>query len=505
MSNLRIAYLLFIAATLAMLCYFYYPTILSYGSRWQVSGGTYSHGYPLLLLCILLVLRQISGIICIPPQPFWPAVGLVLVLSMVWLFGRVSDVLVLQQAALPALVLLFVTSLCGLEIARCLRFPFLLFYAAVPLWDALNPVLQWLTVKVCTFGLYIVGIPAFIEENQISIPAGSFKVAGGCSGLSYLLMFGTIGALFGHLYYRNWWHKIMLLVIATVMGLLCNWIRVFSLVIVGQTSNMQSPLLGDHEAMGWIVFALCLLPFFYIASHLEKYSSGQSTDTHSATKVSAKSAWFFAGIAATIAAVMGPLLFRSAAQNTIDGELQIALSNSQSTLIDYAPQPVWSPDYDNFDEHLVLQFPARNPEMLVHMLTYFSQEQGKELIHWSNAIVDKQKWKITAEREWADPAGKKVKLVELQSITGTAELLYWYSVGGFATASPVIGKALQLMAFILGRQDASLLAIFYQCTPNTCEEIRVRASREVEPVNTAYSKAIMWLLGRPSNKISQQR
>ncbi len=438
MSNLRNAYLLLIAAALALLCYYYYPTVVSYGSRWQVSGGAYSHGYPLLVLCIVLVFRQMPNIIKLPLQPFWPAVGMVLVLSLVWLFGRISDVLVLQQAALPALVLLFITALCGLGLGRCLRFPFLLFYAAVPLWDALNPALQWLTVKVCTFGLYIVGIPAFIEENQISIPAGSFQVAGGCSGLSYLLMFGTIGALFGHLYYRKWWHKIILLVIAAFMGLLCNWIRVFSLVIVGQSSGMGSPLLGDHEAMGWIVFALCLLPFFYIATHLEKYSSHQPKEARSATTVSAGAAWFFAGITATMAAVMGPLLFRSAAHNAIDGELQMALSNSQSTLINYAPRPAWSPDYDNYDQYLVLQFPARNPEMLVHMLTYFSQEQGKELIHWGNEIVDKQKWNVTAESDWADPAGKKVKLVELQSITGKAELLYWYSVGGFATASPVI-------------------------------------------------------------------
>lgn len=134
--------------------------------------------------------------------------------------------------------------------------------------------------------------------------------------------------------------------------------------------------------------------------------------------------------------------------------------------------------------------------MEVHMLTYFSQEQGKELIHWSNEIADNQKWKVTTETDWADPDGKKVKLVELQSITGKAELLYWYSVGGFATSSPVFGKALQLLAFLGGRHDASLLAIFYPCNPDPCEEIRQRASAEVEAVDNAYSSAINWLLGR---------
>ena len=499
MINLRIAYLLLVALALCVLCYFYSDTLASYGVRWQVPNGAYSHGYPLLALCTILILRQLPKVARTPLAPNWAAAGIALALSLMWLFGRVSDVLVLQQTVLPALFLLFITALCGLNAGRQLRFPFLLFYSAVPLWDALNPFLQWLTVKVCTFGLYLVGIPAFIEENQISIPAGTFRVAGGCSGLSYLLMLSTIGAIFGHLYYRQWWHKVLLLLIAAMMGLICNWIRVFSLVLVGQSSNMQSPLMGDHETMGWVVFALCLPPFFFIATRLEKHdmrSPLERAPTRAAA-TNSPAARLAAIIAVTAAAVSGPVLFRFAGQTPINGELETVLDNSQSTLINYAPEAAWAPAYDNYDQHLVLQFPARNPEMQVHMLTYFFQEQGKELIHWENQIADEQNWKKVAESDWQIPMGGKIKLAELRSLSGSAELLYWYSVGGFATASPVLAKVFQLPAFLLGRQDAALLAIFYQCKPATCAEIRGRAVREVETVNKVYSTAIKRLLVAP--------
>jgi exosortase A len=502
MNKLRFASLLPVALVLGVLCYFYSSTLASFGVRWQVPGGAYSHGFPLLALCAILVLRQLPKVANTSPSPNWTAVGIVLGLSLLWLFGRVSDVLVLQQAVLPALFLFVITALYGSAAGRQLRFPFLLFYAAVPLWDALNPFLQWLTVKVCTFGLYLIGIPAFIEENQISIPAGTFQVAGGCSGLSYLLMFSTIGALFGHLYYREWWHKVMLLCIAASMGLACNWTRVFSLVLVGQNSNMQSPLMANHEGMGWVVFALCLLPFFFIATHLEKHYSHLRAEPARPPANTTKSAFprFSTILATTTAAIIGPLLFGSTAHTPIRGQFEVAVSDSQSTLINYAPEAVWEPDFDNFDQHLVLQFPTRNPEMQVHMLVYFFQEQGKELIHWNNEIADEKEWKKIAESDWQTPSGGRIKLAELRSLSGRAELLYWYSVGGFATASPFLAKVLQLPAFLLGRQDAALLAIFYQCKADVCAEIRDRAGREVETVNNVYSNAIKSLPIAPGSR-----
>jgi EpsI family protein len=497
----RFSYYLLAAAALALVCFCYYPTAISFNNRWTSSDGAYTLGYPLLVLCLMLVLRQARPVVNSAIEPYWPAAIPLLALSLLWLFGRISDVMVLQQLAMPALVLLFITALLGRKVGNLLRFPFVLFYAAVPIWDVFNEVLQQITVAVCNLGLTIVGIPAFIEETQITIPAGTFQVAGGCSGLNYLLMLGTIGALFGHFFYRLFWHKVLLLIVAVVFGLLCNWVRVLSLVFVGHTTDMQSPLLGDHEAMGWITFSICLIPFFYVATQIETRDRNRVPAAIAPQEQQqAHWSWLLIVFAATTAAIAGPVLYASADKSVIDSELLgRTLSKSQNTLINYSLEPGWTPAYQNFDQHLVLQFLSKHPEMQVHLITYYSQEQGKELIQWGNDISDNRKWKIVSEQRQQAKSGATANVVNLRSLTGKAEVVYWYSVGGIATASPLLAKVYQLPAFLLGREEASLLAIFYPCPRDDCTEIRQRAMHEVRYINGVYAQALKTLLHAPQD------
>ena len=494
MSIYKLAYFLSCLGTLLLVACCYNETALSFETRWNTRHEAYSHGYLLLLVCIAMGVRKWRLLAALPKQPYWPALLPLIVLSLLWLMGRIANVLIIQQAALPAIIFFTLKALLGCPTARHLRFSFALFYAAVPVWDMFNPWLQLLTVKVCTLGLRFMGIPAFIESTQITIPTGTFQVAGGCSGLNYLLMIGIIAAVYGHLYYNRVRYKILLLCVALFFGLLCNWIRVFSLVIAGYTSEMQSPLINDHEMLGWFVFALCLIPFLFIALRIEtlqseRYPSPGKTRPQRIVTAS----WTLAAAAISLAANIGPLWLTTAITPGSVASIAQALVQQQTTLVPFAGKPEWQPCYLNSDEYTILHEPRVNPPMQIHLVTYLTQEQGKELVQWDNTIVNEERWQLLSEHSVEDGEGNSLRLASIQSKTSAnqqrAEVLYWFAIGDHFTSSDLAAKFYQVLAFLKSQKSASLLAIFYKCTTQDCGPARSQALESVTVLKRNYLKA----------------
>jgi len=491
MTKSRLLYALTCAFSLLLLAWCYYPTAIPLYERWNQPNEPYSHGLVVLGVCLALAARQWQALAAIPKAPWWPAIIPLLALTLLWLSARIANVQVVQQLTLPAIAFFTLMGLLGRATARQLRFPFAVFYAVVPVWDALNPLLQLLTVKVCTIGLKLLGIPAYIESTQISIPAGTLHVAGGCSGLNYLLMMGFVSAVYAHLYYRTMRHKILLMLIAVAFGLLCNWIRVFCLVIIGHVTQMQSPLMNEHEVMGWIIFAICLVPFLYIALRIEVRSSARDS---TAARDGAPAAqrlerpWLPA-IAAGAVAVIGPIWYLAVSTTAASDSLALALARQQPALTAAVPSTSWQPAFVKADEYTVFKDIRTTPATELHVVTYLSQEQGKELVQWGNRIADEGSWKLASDRTIADTSGTDYRLAVIQGAGRQAEVLYWYAVGERFTASDSWAKIYQVAAFLHGRQDASLMAIFYPCPTADCEPARMQAMAAAVSIKEDYRKA----------------
>jgi EpsI family protein len=259
---------------------------------------------------------------------------------------------------------------------------------------------------------------------------------------------------------------------------------------------MQSSLMGDHAILGWAAFTLCLPPYLYIAMHIETLDYFHQPATDSSRILNQpRLHWFAVATAAAITAIIGPIWFASIKPHIAHDNLATALNDSQSTLIEYAKQPTWKPAYKKMDEHLVLQFPGKFPEMQIHIVTYFSQGQGKELIQWGNNISDNRKWRLRSEQSISSPEGDPLKLASLQSMTGNAEVIYWYAIGDYTTNSELKAKGYQLLAFLWGREDASLLAIFYPCAGGNCTQTRASAVEAVTNIKRLYVDAMKRLTG----------
>jgi len=149
--------------------------------------------------------------------------------------------------------------------------PLLLIYLGIPFWDYLNPLLQQWAVYATTALLQIINLPAEVDGYTVSVPYGQFRIADGCSGLRYFLVSLTLALLYGYLYYnpeQKWLkykQRITLILAALLIGTAFNWVRIFLIIYIGYATKMQSPLIHDHETFGWILFAVALIPIFYIA------------------------------------------------------------------------------------------------------------------------------------------------------------------------------------------------------------------------------------------------
>src|SRR5690625_4993024 len=108
-------------------------------------------------------------------------------------------------------------------------------------------------------------MPSLIEGNSIFIPYGHIIIAYGCSGLLYFVISLLLGYLLAYMNRYTERGFLVVLIVAATIGLIANWLRIFILIMIGYGTQMQSPLMADHELFGWILFASLRLPAVYFA------------------------------------------------------------------------------------------------------------------------------------------------------------------------------------------------------------------------------------------------
>jgi len=252
--NWRIAGLS-VSFLLLLMLLIYHETVLHLIGLWNdLEHGAYGHGYLILAVSAYLILSNRRALSSLPPCPSYLALLAVFAVSVFWMLAVLVDVLMLQTVSLLLFILSIVWAMLGNQVTRKLLFPILFIGFAIPIWDSLIPVLQDLSADVVFRLIRILGIPAFQQGNEIVLPAGTLSVTEGCSGLRYLLPGMALGALYGHLNYATSRARVIVFLIASGAAVLANILRIFIVVYVGYTTDMQHPFIKDHLALGWYLF-----------------------------------------------------------------------------------------------------------------------------------------------------------------------------------------------------------------------------------------------------------
>lgn len=449
----------------------YSTTLSSIHHFWAKLQGHYSHGYLLFAISIYILWQRRNNLFYEYDRTNHINLSALALFSVVWMLSAMASIQVVQQLAVLAIVFFFIASAGGNNSAKSAAFPLALLLFAIPFWGYLIPVLQSTTTAICQTGLAILEIPALVESNYITVPAGAFYVSGGCSGLNYLLVALSLAALQSHFFGMSPKQSIVLLLLAALMALVCNWIRVLSIIIIGYVTDMQSGLIEDHYAFGWILFAAAYLILVYFSRnwHRSKESS-RNTDSPSPDSRkyhTSKKMTLTPKVTALALALYAPitLIFLN------DGSDSHEMANHFAPVTidgwqESSPSHNWQPTIINPDFKQDLFFHKEGRKVSLHVYGYLREEQGKEIINFYNKI---------ANEEWRRAGAPKTKQNDIKSAilaspSGKLLIYYWYDISGHRATSTLQAKLAQIYGYFTQNRTASLIAIATECKSDCLDE-----------------------------------
>lgn len=235
--------------------------------RHGFDDGTYSHSYliPFISLYLYYLLAQVN--ILQFRQELATVPTILFVLSCYLLF--ITTNAQISVGYWGALLAVFITSVTMLyRFNWYIVFPAAFLIFIFPFWGILVPILQNISVAAVTFMMSFSGVPTYVEAEVITIPAGVFEIAGGCSGLRYVIVSLAISSLFIFLNIRDTKRALLFMLLTIAGALLTNWIRITALILIGEYTNMESSLMEDHNMFGWYLYIPFMVLLFILGNNL---------------------------------------------------------------------------------------------------------------------------------------------------------------------------------------------------------------------------------------------
>lgn len=443
---------------IAMLVAVYFPTFVGLSAEWVQWDESLSHAYPLLVWFLILLYR--AG----PIEPteqhllidFLLGVGLI-VASVAWFLFSTVQIKILEQIVLLPILFLSIGFIFGINSLWRLRFLLLMPVFALPIWDYLNNSLVELASSVVGEMVRITRIPALIDGSSIFIPSGHIMIADGCSGLRYLIISLALGYTISYLNGYKEKGLISALVIAALLGLIANWIRIFVLILVGYSTEMESSLMEDHETFGWIIFALICFPAIYFAPVVKKTNLpiAEVKTTVKLNKFLLLCLLLMPGF------VLGKLV---AATNNAElpvyglGENVFLPSDSSLPLPPLLPTAV-----------LTKRFIAAD-NIYLQINQYAPKNEKDRLVPYIARQFDTQFW-LQEQVKVFSLSHKKIRFEQLRQKSGLRRIvqLQWFDIGGFNAATVAQAKLLQIPAVLSGNQYFTVFTLQTECSQHNCE------------------------------------
>ncbi len=422
-------------------------------------------GYAVVALSLYFAWKLLRRGLEQPARPSPLAALMLLGTGLVSLAGHAAQVQVVQQVALWLQIGLWIAAVLGWHIARLLLPALLMLLFALPLFDFLVDPLRVLSVAVTKSLLRLGDIPAFIDGYYITVPAGRFFVAGGCSGLNFLIAGTMIGYLHAYLHFSRRWRQLLVILLAAGLAVVGNWVRIYALVLIGYYNGMESDLIAEHGTFGWWIFAGAMALFFLLSHYLAlrdpRHGRSITPRPMAAQPIPKLVGWGVVMLALTASI---PSWVKWQESRHAGRVLHPAVAAPEWRPI---ATPRWQPRFETFDVASFWQVRHGVVELDLQVLTWADQRQGKEMIYYRNVIAAER----DVLRQTVVVPGPGMTLNQsVVNDRGAARLVWWfYWVGDRTTTRDDVGKALQLLAFIEGEPVASLVALSLPCASPLCQ------------------------------------
>jgi EpsI family protein len=441
----------------------YWSTMSTLWQRWLEFDESYGHGLLLLAVIIWWFYDQRALLYSLPTSSFWPALLPLSGVCAIWWVAAATDILVVQQLLLPWIWWSAVALLGGRLLAKHTFFAALLFCFAVPIWDHLNDYLIEMTVVVVTNLLTITAMPVLIQGNEIHIPSGIITVADGCSGLRYLIIGTAFCLLSGQLFFRQWSWRLSLLVLGIVLGLLTNWLRVYSLVVIGYLSDMRSGLIADHELYGFVLFGVIFSSIYLLI----RWRGDNRAPTALSTSFAAKPFSLAMFAVCTVLLLAAPVSLALILKAPPAAKF-IAPPSIQGYATFSEPPASMQPAFfrpiaraEQVEQWLNIDGQA----VLLARFFYRQQEEKQDFMPYRWLFARNHWLTLREDHRWLTD-GTEVLIQEMASRISERRLwlvAYWMQVADRAVINPYLAKLAELPALSNGRHDAALITVQLPC------------------------------------------
>ncbi len=469
--SLRLWLLLALALLVTAVCW---PSAeVLYGQWMDFVNITFTHGWLILGVCLLLLWRDRAAIAAAPARP-WPLAlcGLVLTL-LAWMVCYRAGIQDLHITVFPAVYGLAVAAAFGWPVARLMFFPVAFFLFALPSWAQLGNPLQELTVLAMRAFLGLTGPPAVISGDTIHIPNGSFVIEEGCSGLHFMIVGLAIAALHGELRRDPVKTRVLQLILMGVLALIANWVRVYTVIEAGYLSNMKNYLVSvSHYWFGWGVFAVALVAFFWLSTWLTP-----APPEPQAAPAGEPAATPLRGLALVVALLVvipavSLMLRRANPAPPLSSAAFLTLKAPWSALVPVGGS-YWLPKFEGADDNEYLTVVSPEGETLAVFRTRFiDQAQGSELVGGSSSLLGRA-LRFRGEQRVQTPLGA-FREVEAEDPTGARSLIWYrYRIGEHTYVAGLASQLAYGVRALAGHPLSSLLAVRTECQGD-CARARSR-------------------------------
>lgn len=456
---------------LALIVLLFYPSFRDLFAVWTVWDQSQSHGIPVVLMFVYFLWKTMPWPSAekIGGERFFVASAL-MVCVLLWIVFYVVKIKILHELLLMPILIAALALVFGLKTVWSHRVLLLLPIYVIPIWDFINDYLVFLSSTVVAEMVRAIKLPALINGNNIQIPSGHIVIADGCSGLRYFI----ISLCLAHTvsYMNGYKEKGLLacLLIAALLGLITNWLRIFLLICIGYSTEMKSSLMEDHEAFGWVLFAIvCFIAIYFspvvkTANLKTDADNSNQCETPITKRIGVMlSILFLAPVAILVLANWQVKPHQSYVVNEAEyhGLLTMPLEIT-------VPKSTKQHNFQRLQSHIAIQ-----------VNEYLPQTMGEQLVPYISQMYNSEEW-VQLQSKTLSVQGKPVRLYVFgNKITGKTVMQFqWFVVGGYRTTSLSHAKFYQVPALLKRNMSFIIFTLQAECENEACENTEQELSNE---------------------------
>ncbi len=395
-----------------------------------------------------------------------------------WLVLFKASVILGEQALAPLILWTAIWSCCGGEAARRLAAPIGYLYFAVPVWDAVAPTLQTITVAACRTSLAWFHVPALVHGSVVRIPEGTFEIAEACSGKRYFVSALGLAAFFAATAPLRGARAPCFVAIAAGVAMIANWIRVFTVIYAGHATHMTSYLVAkEHGTFGWAVYFVVLVFVLWVGARLERSqgpppAASPAETTLSATPSSRPASRAYAGLALLGLTFAAVLYARSTPALNHAPVATLPAPRAAGWSGPLPPDSQWSPHFVGAAPQSRGQYRFGQTAVEVYIARYAHQVQGAKLVSSLNTLLGESWVPLAAGRlAGRTEAGGIPARAVLAEVPGSGQrwvVSFVYKVGDVVTGSSAIAQLAYGTLSWTAPAPAEVVAVAVKCS-SSCD------------------------------------